>query len=53
MTIAFQSDNCERDYMKPVERGASERTKPRDEGDVIGADVYGPGKLVIEFEQKK
>ena len=53
MTFAFTSTDCHHDYQKAISKGAKPRTPPRDKGESIGADVFGPGKLVIEFEQLK
>lgn len=51
LTIAFASTDCARDYAAALARGARARTPPRDKGPSINADVHGPGRLVVEFEQ--
>src|SRR4051812_42554281 len=53
MTLALKSSDCTADYENALSNGADPRTPPRDKGDTIGADVYGPGRLVIEWEQLK
>lgn len=50
-TLAFKSLDCVKDYESIIKRGAKPRTAPRKKLDSIGADVFGPGKIVIEFEQ--
>jgi hypothetical protein len=42
MTFAFKSADCQRDYETAIGNGAKSRTPPRDKGDSINADVFGP-----------
>jgi hypothetical protein len=51
-TLAAHSDDCNADYALFVSRGARERSAPRDKGSTRNADVFGPGRLVVELEQK-
>ena len=51
-TIAFVTDDCARDFAAFVERGAKARKAPCDKGSSINADVHGPGRLVVELEQR-
>jgi len=53
-TIGFQSDNCDRDYQKVVERGAITLEAPADRPwGVRVAYLKGPGALTIEIEQSR
>ena len=51
-TLAFVSHDCKMDYNRAIERGAKPRTPPKNKGNALGADVFGPGKTIIEFEEK-
>ena len=51
-TVAFTSDNCDRDYHDVVARGAVSVDAPKDmPWGVRAAFVQGPGKLTFEIEQ--
>ena len=51
-TIAFTSDDCERDFRRVKERGAEVIAPPaRTHWGVIAAYLKGPGELTIEIEQ--
>lgn len=51
-TLAARSEDCDADYALWIARGARERSAPRNKGNTRNADVFGPGRLVIELEQK-
>lgn len=51
MTIALKCTDCKKSYADALLKGAQARTPPRDKGGTIGADVFGPGRLVIEFDE--
>jgi predicted enzyme related to lactoylglutathione lyase len=51
-TIAFASDNCERDFRNVRERGAEVIAPPTKTGwGVIAAYLKGPGGLTVEIEE--
>ena len=51
-TVAFTSDDCNRDYRNVVARGAVSVDEPKDmPWGVRAAFVQGPGKLTFEIEQ--
>jgi len=52
-TIAFASDNCERDFRTVKERGAAVIASPAKTGwGVIAAYLKGPGGLIVEIEEQ-
>lgn len=53
LTIAVKCADCFQSYNDALARGAKGRTPPKDKGEAIGADVFGPGKIILEFEQTK
>lgn len=51
-TIAFASDNCERDFRTVKERGAEVIAPPtKTDWGVIAAYLRGPGGLTVEIEE--
>lgn len=52
MTLALVSDDCERDHAALVARGARSRKAPHRKEASINAVVAGPGRIVIELEQR-
>ena len=51
-TIAFASDDCERDFRAAKERGAEVIAPPTKTGwGVIAAYLKGPGGLTVEIEE--
>lgn len=52
LTLALQSDDCRRDFAVAVARGARARTAPHQKEGSLNADVFGPGRLIIEFEER-
>jgi catechol 2,3-dioxygenase-like lactoylglutathione lyase family enzyme len=51
-TIGFSSDNCDRDFQRLIELGATPLKAPADQAyGVRSAYVKGPGELTIEIEQ--
>lgn len=51
-TIAFTSDDCERDFRRATERGAEVISPPaQTPWGVIAAYLQGPGELTVEIEQ--
>ena len=53
LTIAFNSENCDKDFAKIVERGAEIIESPSDKDwGVRVAYIKGPGSATIEIEQQ-
>lgn len=50
--LRFESKDCDHDYAQAMEHGARSQSAPSVVGDSLIATVYGPGKVIIEFEQK-
>jgi len=51
-TIAFTSDDCDRDFKRVVAKGAVSVDEPKDmPWGVRAGFVQGPGKLTLEIEQ--
>ncbi|MFQ5352618.1 MAG: VOC family protein [Candidatus Binatia bacterium] len=51
-TIAFISDDCERDYREAIAKGAVAVHEPQDKPwGVKAAFLEGPGKLIFEIEE--
>ena len=51
-TVAFTSDDCDRDYRDVIAKGAASVDAPKDmPWGVRAAFVQGPGKLTFEIEQ--
>ncbi len=51
-TVAFTSDDCDRDYRTVISRGAVGVDEPKDmPWGVRAAFVQGPGRLTFEIEQ--
>jgi catechol 2,3-dioxygenase-like lactoylglutathione lyase family enzyme len=52
-TLAFDSEDCERDFQSATARGAQVIAAPaRTPWGVISAYLKGPGDLIVEIEQK-
>jgi predicted enzyme related to lactoylglutathione lyase len=52
VTIAFDSDDCERDFRSVTERGAAVVEAPQKKPwGVVAAYLRGPGALTVEIEQ--
>ncbi len=51
-TVAFTSDDCDRDYRDVIAKGAASVDAPKDmPWGVRAAFVQGPGKLTFEIDQ--
>lgn len=52
ITIAFESDDCEKDFKTFIKKGATEVESPKEQSwGVKTAYVKGPGKTTVEIEQ--
>lgn len=52
LTLALSTLDCVGDHRAAVARGARERDPPTLRKASINSSIWGPGKLVIEFEQR-
>lgn len=50
--LRFESKDCDHDYGQAMENGARSKSAPSVVGNSLVATVFGPGKVLIEFEQQ-
>ena len=49
--LRFESQDCDHDYAQAMEHGARSQSTPSVVGNSLIGCVFGPGKVMIEFEQ--
>lgn len=49
--LRLLSKDCDHDYAQAMANGARSKSAPSVVGDSLIATVFGPGKILIEFEQ--